>query len=139
MLSVGDLEAAEAFYARLGFVVRTRFPEYLILDRSGAEIHLSLWPEHDPKTTDGMVYLRVEAVDALYDQFREGLAADGLVIVNPPGPLTADVRAEIERRDAAGVPHHRLHELDDTPYGMREFAVVDPAGNLLRIGRPIVG
>jgi uncharacterized glyoxalase superfamily protein PhnB len=26
--------------------------------------------------------------------------------------------------------------IKDTPWGMREFAVVDPSGNLLRIGTP---
>lgn len=27
-----------------------------------------------------------------------------------------------------------VHPIRDTPWGMREFAVVDPSGNLLRIG-----
>jgi hypothetical protein len=28
----------------------------------------------------------------------------------------------------------RLHPIRDTPWGMREFSVVDPSGNLIRIG-----
>ena len=34
-----------------------------------------------------------------------------------------------------GIP--RLDALGDEPWGMREFAVVDPDGNLLRIGQKI--
>ena len=30
-----------------------------------------------------------------------------------------------------------VHEPRDTPWGMREFFVVDPSGNLLRIGTPL--
>lgn len=134
ILSVGDLEEAAAFYARLGFVVRARHPGYLILDRAGAELHLSGHEGHDPKTTDGMAYLRVHDIEAVYESLRTGLAADGLLVLNPPGTLTAEVRAELARREAAGVPCIRVHELHDTEYGMREFAVVDPAGNLLRVG-----
>lgn len=139
VLSVGDLEAAEAFYARLGFVVAAHFPDYLILDRAGTELHLRFWAEHDPMTTDGTAYLRVEEVDDLYTALRDSLAADHLLVVNPAGPLTPKVRAELDRRQAAGMPHHRLHEIGDTDYGTREFAVVDAAGNLLRIGGPVGG
>jgi hypothetical protein len=28
----------------------------------------------------------------------------------------------------------RLHEIEDKPWGMREFTVVDPAGNAVRVG-----
>ena len=31
----------------------------------------------------------------------------------------------------------RLTAVEDKPWGMREFAVVDPNGNLLRVGRPL--
>jgi uncharacterized glyoxalase superfamily protein PhnB len=34
----------------------------------------------------------------------------------------------------AGIP--RLVPLQDRPWGMREFAVIDPNGSLLRIGTP---
>ena len=32
-----------------------------------------------------------------------------------------------------------LHPPRDTPWGMREFFLVDPSGNLLRIGTPLAG
>lgn len=31
----------------------------------------------------------------------------------------------------------RMNEIEDKPWGMREFAVWDPAGNLLRVGHRI--
>jgi catechol 2,3-dioxygenase-like lactoylglutathione lyase family enzyme len=33
----------------------------------------------------------------------------------------------------------RLHPISDTPWGMREFSVSDPSGNLLRIGTTLPG
>ena len=41
---------------------------------------------------------------------------------------------------AAALPRHGIPRMDvigDKPWGMREFAVVDPDGNLLRIGQVI--
>jgi hypothetical protein len=34
-----------------------------------------------------------------------------------------------------GIP--RLDALADKPWGMREFAIIDPDGNLLRIGQTL--
>jgi hypothetical protein len=34
-----------------------------------------------------------------------------------------------------GIP--RQDDLDDKPWGMREFAIVDPDGNLIRIGQAV--
>ena len=69
-------------------------------------------PEIDPLTTIAGCYLRVEDADALYREW-----------------------------DAVGVPTEaetgsRLIAPADTDYGMREFALVDPNGNLLRVGSP---
>jgi hypothetical protein len=44
----------------------------------------------------------------------------------------AFVSADLPRR---GIP--RQDVLEDKPWGMREFAVVDPDGNLLRIGQTL--
>ena len=135
ILSVRDLEEAEAFYARLGFAAQSRYDGYLILDRSGVELHLSHWEEHDPKTTDGMAYIRVADAQAVYEALRDGLAADGLLYLAPASGLTPELTDELERREEAGEQLIRLHEIEDKPYGVREFAVVDPSGNLLRLGQ----
>jgi hypothetical protein len=48
---------------------------------------------------------------------------------------------EIWKGQAGGrvvqMPQYPAHSLEDKPWGLREFAVVDPDGNLLRIGQLI--
>ena len=47
-----------------------------------------------------------------------------------------DAQALFEEWSATGVKG-RLHPPEDTEYGLREFAHVDPDGNLLRVGSPL--
>jgi catechol 2,3-dioxygenase-like lactoylglutathione lyase family enzyme len=105
-----DLTATATFYEDLGFERRSLWPdEYLILMRGEIGLHFFLSRAHDPATSDHGCYLYVEDADSLYAEF----SALGL--------------------PAAGIP--RLHgSPEDTDYGLREFAVVDLDGNLLRIG-----
>jgi catechol 2,3-dioxygenase-like lactoylglutathione lyase family enzyme len=105
-----DLGATSAFYARLGFEQAGLWPdEYLIVSRGEVGLHFFLSSQLDPWSSDAGCYLYVEDADAVFAEFaRLGL----------PG---------------SGIP--RLHGApQDTDYGLREFAVVDPDGNLLRIG-----
>lgn len=114
-----DLRETLAFYAALGFENRGAPPEewdYLILGRGGVVIHLVASPGMDPLTTAGMCFAYVDDADAVHAAWRE--AVDG--------------------GRAAG-QHVRLEEPVDTAYGMREFALVDPSGNLVRVGTPIAG
>ncbi|MFC4911982.1 bleomycin resistance protein [Actinomadura gamaensis] len=109
VIPVRDLAAALDRYRALGFSVR-RYdgdPGYGFADRGPVGLHLTQWDEHDPARTGAVVYLYVSDADALH--------------------------AEWSR---AGVPG-RLGEPDDTPYGLREFAYVDPDGTLHRVGSPI--
>jgi hypothetical protein len=69
-------------------------------------------PDVDPLTTDASCYVRVRDADALY--------ADWHAIGVPFDPETGS----------------RLVPPTDTDYGLRELALVDPNGNLLRIGSP---
>jgi catechol 2,3-dioxygenase-like lactoylglutathione lyase family enzyme len=110
-----DLDETLAFYTRLGFE-DTGGPykewNYLIVSRGNAELHFWGDPSVDPLTTSFSCYLRVADADALH--------------------------AEWER---VGVPRDptngsRLERPVDTDYGMREFALVDPSGNLIRVGSP---
>jgi hypothetical protein len=108
-----DLRETLAFYERLGFQNNGSPWEewnYLILSRGGAELHFWSEPSVDPLTTSFSCYLRVADADA--------------------------VHAEWER---VGVPRDktngsRLEPPVDTDYGIREFALIDPSGNLLRVG-----
>jgi len=108
-----DLLSTSAFYERLGFEEEGHWPgEYLIVMRSGVGLHFFERPSLDPWTSDAGCYLYVDDADALFAEF----AALGL--------------------PDSGIP--RLHGApSETDYGLREFAVVDPEGNLLRIGSPV--
>ena len=111
-----DLRETLGFYERLGFENRAAPPEewqYLILGRGGIELHFFAHPNVDPLSTDAMCYLRVADADALHDEWsRVGVARDAQT-------------------------GSRLEPPVDTDYGMREFALVDPSGNLIRVGSPL--
>jgi catechol 2,3-dioxygenase-like lactoylglutathione lyase family enzyme len=111
-----DLGKTLAFYERLGFESRGAAPwtewNYLIIGRGGIELHFYGAPDVDPLKTDAMCYLRVPDADALHDEWqRVGIARDQETGSRLEAPVLTD-------------------------YGMREFALVDPSGNLLRVGSP---
>lgn len=110
-----DLHETLAFYEALGFENRGAPPEewdYLILGRGGLDLHFSLDPGVDPLSTASMCFLYVDDAATLHEQWQDRVPTDrsnGSRIVPPVV----------------------------TDYGMTEFAVVDPSGNLLRIGTPV--
>ena len=108
-----DLEETLAFYIRLGFELRGAPIEtyrYLIIGRGSIELHFWDAPNVDPLTTDAACYVRVLDADALHREWEgAGITSD---------PATGS----------------RLVAPVDTDYGIREFALVDKSGNLLRIG-----
>jgi len=109
-----DLDATTAFYARLGFETARRYPppdDYVILRGYGVELHFFAFPEHDPARSYAGAYVRLADVDGLHARF----AAAAL-----PG---------------SGIP--RLVPPEDKPWGMRELALVDPDGSLIRVGMPL--
>jgi hypothetical protein len=107
VVPVRNLDVALDRYRSLGFDARAyEGPErYGFVDRGSASIHLSEWTEHDPKRTASSLYFYVSDADALYAEWEALENLDGRLIA----------------------PH-------DTPYGLREFAYVDPDGTLHRIG-----
>jgi predicted enzyme related to lactoylglutathione lyase len=109
VLSVLDLDAALERYRRLGFSARAYTGEarYGFVERDRVSLHLSERAEHNPKRTDSVVYIDVSDADAVHTEWA-----------------------------AAGVDG-RLGEPQDTEYGMREFAYVDPDGTLHRVGSPL--
>lgn len=106
-----SLPATLAFYDRLGFSghVHAADDGYAILTRGDVELHFFAHPALRPAESHAGCYIRVADVAEVY----RAVAAAAL-----PG---------------AGIP--RMDSLADKPWGMREFAVVDPDGNLLRIGQ----
>jgi catechol 2,3-dioxygenase-like lactoylglutathione lyase family enzyme len=113
ILPARDLAATLAFYERLGFEAlgfHWEVYRYLIVRRGSLELHFWEQAEVDPLTTDFSCYLFVRDADALHAEW------DGIGV--PTDAATGS----------------RLTTPRDTDYGLREFALVDPNGNLLRIG-----
>jgi catechol 2,3-dioxygenase-like lactoylglutathione lyase family enzyme len=111
-----DLDETLAFYSRLGFELQGAPIEkyrYLIIGRGSIELHFWDAPDVDPLTTDASCYIRVDDADALHREWQE-------------------VGIESDR-----VTGSRLMPPVDTDYGIREFALVDRSGNLLRVGSPL--
>ena len=111
ILPCRQLDATLAFYGLLGFTLEFEENEpapYAILTLGGAELHFAGIADPARAGLHGACYLRVPDADALHAHWR-----------------------------AAGVPDEglpRLGPIDDRPWGMREFALVDPDGNMLRVG-----
>ena len=98
-----------AFYARLGFTGEIVGDAYAILVRGDIELHFFLHADLEPAASSFMAYLRFADVEPVYRDFlRAGLPTRGLP---------------------------RMDALETKPWGMREFAVVDEDGTLLRIGQ----
>jgi catechol 2,3-dioxygenase-like lactoylglutathione lyase family enzyme len=109
-----SLDETRAFYKNLGFVSwhNGRGPwEYEIFSRGHLVVHFFLESGLIPGENDTSCYLRVRDADQLYEEFTKlDLPKVGIPRLNPPA---------------------------DQPWGMREFTVVDPSGNLLRIGHDL--
>jgi len=99
------------FYRRLGFANAgaEEWPDdYLVLRAGEVEIHFFRWDDLDPHASAVLCHLRVADADALHALW---------------APLGLP---------DAGVP--RMSGLSDTPWGVRQFALVDPDGNCLSCG-----
>ena len=112
-----DLRETLAFYEPLGFENRGAAPEtwdYLIIGRGDIWLHFALQPDVDPLTTASGCYLYVDDADALHERWASVVVADASTGSRVVAPVTTD-------------------------YGMREFAVVDRSGNLVRVGTQVAG
>jgi len=99
------------FFERLGFEGRIhQHGDYAIMTRGTAELHFFTHRELRPEESAAACYIRVVDVDDVYHAF------------------------EAAKLPGTGIP--RRDVLENKPWGMREFAVVDPDGNLIRIGQP---
>jgi catechol 2,3-dioxygenase-like lactoylglutathione lyase family enzyme len=107
-----SLRETLVFYGRLGFDGEIMgSDDYAILTRGPLELHFFAHPTLRPEDSWAGCYLRVADVDAMYLAFAE---------------------AALPRQ---GIP--RMDGVENKPWGMREFAVVDADGNLLRVGQEI--
>lgn len=99
------------FFRRLGFHCEIVSPtnDYAIAELGSLEVHFFLHESLVPTESAFGCYFRVHNVDALYAQFSQlGLPR-------------------------FGIP--RLTILENKPWGMREFAIIDENGSLIRVGQ----
>lgn len=113
ILPTHNMSVSRAFYESLGFAAGYHDDEYEILRRELLVVHLELQHDLHPERNRTSCYWRVPNADVLYREFS---------VLGLP---------------AAGIPS--LTSPRDEPWGMREFTMRDPAGNLIRIGHePVV-
>lgn len=107
-LPAKSLEETRSFFEiQMEFKTINRYPDYLLMEKDGIELHFFHYPELDPLTNYAMVYLRLkEGIEAVYADF-------------------------ISRN----VPIHPNGSLEKKPWGMLEFSVLDPNHTLLTFGQ----
>lgn len=104
------------FYRALGFAVISQQSgpnNYAVVKRGDIELHFFSMKDYDPANSYSTCYVRVTDVDGLYQVFMDRL------------------RQKYGRIPSAGIP--RVIPLKDKT-DRREFIVVDPGGNWIRIG-----
>jgi catechol 2,3-dioxygenase-like lactoylglutathione lyase family enzyme len=111
ILPAHDVRRTCAFYESLGFEAGYHDDRYEILRRGNLVVHLEARDDLDPLRNQASCYWRVPDADALHDEFAQlGLPSEGVPSLTAPY---------------------------DEPWGMREFQLKDPAGNLIRIGHEL--
>lgn len=107
-----SLRRTVAFYERLGFAGRLLASDtYAILCLGELELHFFPHPALDPAASWAGCYMRIADVDGVHAAFSS---------------------AGLPRQ---GIP--RLEPVEDKPWSMREFALLDEDGNLVKFGRPL--
>lgn len=99
-------QTLDYYVQQLGFIASADYGDYLILQKDSIEIHFFHFPELDPLTNYGQVYIRTNDIDHLY----ESIKSNG-VTIHPNAPLAVK------------------------PWGQKEFSLLDPDHNLLTFGQ----
>ncbi|MDM1294576.1 VOC family protein [Sphingobacterium sp. N143] len=84
------------------------YPGYLMMRKDLVEIHFFEFADLLPAENYGMVYIRTDHIDQLYQFMQENN-----IVIHPNG------------------------RLETKPWGQREFSILDPDNNLLTFGQAI--
>ena len=120
LLPCRSIDDQLAFYESLGFEVtyRQKAPNvYASVQRGAIELHFFVLKGYEPADSYSTCYVFVSDVDRLYADFRDGL------------------KRSLGRVPTRGIP--RIGALGDMSYGVRQFLLTDPGGNIIRIGQPL--
>ncbi|MGB3064862.1 bleomycin resistance protein [Sphingobacterium thalpophilum] len=82
------------------------YPDYLMIRKDQVEIHFFVYRELPPEDNYGMIYIRTDDIQQLYQSFLKKNIA-----IHPNGGLTRK------------------------PWGQWEFSILDPDNNLLTFGQ----
>jgi catechol 2,3-dioxygenase-like lactoylglutathione lyase family enzyme len=106
-----SVSATVAFYVSLGFEggANEFDSNYAILRRGTVELHFFTHKELVPAESSAGCYIRVTDVESFYGSCLAG------------------------KLSSTGIP--RMEAFENKPWGLREFAIIDPDGNLLRVGQ----
>ena len=120
ILPCRSIDDVLAFYEALGFTVTYRQERpntYAIVERGGIELQFFVLKALDPTASYSTCYVLTSDVDGLYESFTTG------------------ARGALGRVPTRGIP--RIGPVRNMSYGVRQFIVVDPGGNYVRIGQPM--
>ncbi len=116
-----SINETENFYKALGAVVtyKQKIPNnYIAFRLNNLDIHFFTLKQLAPASNYSTCYLIVTQIDQFYETCRAGL------------------RTLYNKVPLKGTP--RINPLKDMPaYGVRQFIIVDPSGNYIRIGQPV--
>jgi hypothetical protein len=121
LLPCTSINETETFYKALGAIItyKQKAPNnYIAFRLNDLEIHFFALKQLAPAENYSTCYLFVTDIDPFYETCRTGL------------------RSLYNKIPLKGMP--RINPLKDMPaYGVRQFIIVDPSGNHIRIGQPI--
>lgn len=107
-LPAKDLDETRIYFeSQLEFSTQSRYPNYLIMKKGSSELHFFSFQDLNPLTNYAQIYIRLESgIEDLYAEYlRRGVA------IHPNGPL------------------------EQKPWGVKEFALLDPNHTLLTFGQ----
>jgi uncharacterized glyoxalase superfamily protein PhnB len=95
------------FYNTIGFQLDADYGQYLIFSLEQTELHFFSHDNLNPKKSDFMIYLRVNAeIEKLYNKLID-----------------------------SGISIHPNGKLEKKPWNQMEFSIIDPNGTLLTFGQ----
>jgi hypothetical protein len=105
---VKNFDKAIEHYSKIGFLVKYREDGFMILGRDAVEIQMN--EDMDQVRGTSICYMMVSGIEAIYKE----------------------VSSKIPFDPCSG----RNYSLKKQPYGVKEFALYDPFGNLLFFAEP---
>ena len=105
---VKSFDEAVEHYTKLGFQVRYRDDGFMILGRDAVEIQMN--EDADQVRGGSICYMTVSGIDTIYGEVSSKVPVD---------PCNG-----------------RGYSVHEQPYGVKEFALYDPFGNLLFFAEP---